>query len=59
MEELVGPNYVLFHASMYVFEEILWSLYARLLIQYATHVKKLLFWLRLAAYLRSDFSRNA
>ena len=32
MEELVGPNYVLFHASMYVFEEILWSLYARLLI---------------------------
>ena len=28
-------------------------------IKYATHVKKLLFWLRLAAYFRSDFSRNA
>ena len=28
-------------------------------IQYATHVKKPLFWLRLAAYFRSDFSRNA
>ena len=29
------------------------------IIQYATPVEKLLFWLRLAAYFRSDFSRNA